>query len=366
MDDNYVGVIEQTPEEKAKNWAFAEVVGLANANPVNWVEKKQPKGLQYFLNPKTWRRFDVRNQDGSGSCVKQTLAKLAGILAYIRFGVFIVFSAIGYSKRQNRPQAGMLHVDAYKIGQQGFTLESIAPSQNMNDAQMDSFIENDMHKELSMKFKNYIVLPEKNIDLVASVIETTKKGLMTWFLFGKGEWTDVPKTLTNITPNHHSVASVDYTLYDGEKALVVDESWGDTFGMNGQRVIKESFFNARNTHVSYPVDFKFETETVPVPQPHTFTKTLVYIPIHPQTQEVLPEFVEIHEAQKEDVRIMQDILKKDGSMPSNTNSTGLFQNITAKSLLKYQLKHQIASVELLTKLDGKSAGPRTLAKLNAR
>ena len=56
--------------QKARDWKFEEVV--AAANPVNWVEKPQAE----------WRRFPIYNQDGSGSCVAQTLRKMAGV--YIR------------------------------------------------------------------------------------------------------------------------------------------------------------------------------------------------------------------------------------------------------------------------------------------
>ena len=366
METNYNGVIEQTPEEKAKNFTFAETVGLANANPVNWVEKKQPKGVQYFLNDKTWRRFDVRNQDGSGSCVIQTLAKLAGILAYIKWGIFLVFSAGLYAYRENSPQSGTGGVDAYKMGKKiGFTLESLLPSNGLNDEQMNAIKYNELHQAMNLKFDGYIFLPEKDIDAIASVIQTTKKGVMTWYRFGKGEWTDVPKILTTEIPNHHSIPAIDYTLYNGEKALVQDESWGDTFGMKGQRIITETFLKERNTHVSYPITFKFEPESIQNLPSVVFAKQLVFIPLD-ANQRVEQAFEFAHQAQIEDVKRYQDILKAEGCLPTNIASTGLYHNLTAKATMALQTKYNIAPIEEIKQLEGKIVGPKTLAYLNSR
>lgn len=365
----FLGALDdpRPPEEQAKNYSFAEIVGLANANPVQWVEKKRPNGVQLVLSNVAgafWRKFPVRNQDGSGSCVAQTLAKLMGILAYLRFGIFIVFSAGHiYMRRKNKPAAGMWADDVYQIGQKGVTLEEFMPSDNKDDNALDSAYISELHKAMGLSISNYIWLPVGDIEAAASVIQTTKKGVMNWHRFAISEWKAVPQVLVNDPSNHHSVAGVDFTLYEGEKAIVIDESWGDTFGFDGQRVLKESWYKARNTHASYPMDFKFDGN-VPTPTPIAFTKPLVFIPLNLQTQEIEPAFVATHEAQKADVVRLQDVLKKEGLFPSNIASTGLYQELTRKAVKAFQYKHAVAPAAELEEVNGKRVGQKTLDKLN--
>lgn len=366
--ETYLGAIDDPRpiEEQERNYSFRELV--AAANPVQWVEKSQPSGMQYDFMPTTWRRFPVRNQDGSGSCVAQTLAKLMGILAYLRWGVFIVFSAGHiYLRRKNKPSGGMWADDAYQIAQRGVTFEELMPSMAMNDAQMDALYESDLHKKVNLAISNYIWLPVGDLETVASVIQTTKKGVMTWHRFAYNEWGKVPKVLVSNPTNHHSVAGVDFTLFEAEKSIVIDESWGEGAGtetMNGQRVLKESWYKARNTHASYPMDFKFDTENTPTPVPHVFSEPLVFIPLDLKTQEILPEYVATHEAQEADVARLQDILKKEGLFPSNVPSTGLYQEITRKAVLAFQYRYMVASEQELIEVNGKRVGSKTIAKLN--
>ena len=321
------------------------------------------------MSSKTWRKFPVRNQDGSGSCVAQTLAKLLGILAYLKWKVFITFSASHiYIRRSNKnigDGQGMIATDAYKIAQQGVTFEELMPSQNMSEAQMNAVYESDLHKRVNLAINNYVFLPVGDIEKVASVIQTTLKGVMTWFKFGNGEWLAVPIILVSNPENHHSTASVDATMYENEKSLVIDESWGNTYGFDGQRVIKESFYKERNTHASYPMDFKFDSESTPVPAAGKFDRELVYIPLDPNTQEIVPGFLTTHNVQKNDVARLQDILKKEGLFPSNVGSTGLYQNLTAKSIKAWQIKHAVASMQELNEVDGKRVGGKTLSALNS-
>ena len=98
-------IIDIRPEEeKEKDYHFGEIV--AAANPVNWVEKPQS----------AWRKFPIFNQDGSGSCVAQTLAKLLGILYWLKNQLYVHFSATHiYQRRSNKPYGGMAGVDAFNI-----------------------------------------------------------------------------------------------------------------------------------------------------------------------------------------------------------------------------------------------------------
>ncbi len=352
-------------EEKEKDYHFGEIV--VAANPVNWVEKPQSE----------WRKFPIFNQDGSGSCVAQTLAKLLGILYWLKNQLYVHFSATHiYQRRANKPASGMAGVDAFSIAQKGVTLEELVPSQDMNDSQIDGIEIPQYKQDVGSVFKigNYVSLPIKDIDTIASVIQTTGKAVMVWFYFNRDEWTDVP-TIKN--PNldlyagdtsRHSVTAVEFTLYQGEKALIIEDSWGRNFGLNGQRVITEDFFKVRNWFAAYPINFAFDDQTQPQPQPvpvkpkYTFTKPLVFIPWDSAKNQ--PANLALHESQKADVVALQNILKYEGYFPANVSSTGYYGSITAKAVYAFQVAHKVASLSELDSLGGRRVGEKTIKALN--
>lgn len=332
-------------QEKEKDYKFEEIV--ASANPVNWVEKTSSE----------WRKFPIYDQDGSSSCVAQTLGKLLGIIYWLKNGSYVHFSATDiYQKRANKPSPGMLGIDAFNIAHDsGVTLEELVPSQKMNDAQMDNTIIPEYKRKVGEIFKipNYVILPNGDIEVVASTIQTTGKGVMVWFFWKTDEWTDVPTikypTLEKSNAYLHSVTAVDFALYNGEKAIIVDDSWGSSYGKAGQRVITEDFFKARNFFSAYPLNFVFDT--VDTNKPHyVFAKNL--------------SFTTDTSVKDPDVVALQDILKYEGFFPLNTTSTGYYGAITAKGVLQFQLKYAVDSVDVLNSLGGKNVGPKTIQKLN--
>jgi len=347
-------------EEKDTDIQFGEIVSAAN--PVNWVTKSQS----------AWRRFPIFNQDGSGSCVAQTMAKLFGILYWLKNRVYVHFSATHiYQRRVNKPAAGMGAVDVFNIAKQGVTLEELVPSQSMTDAQMDTEIIPQYKQEVGKIFKvgEPVYLPILDIDTVASVIQTTGKGVMIWFYFKYEEWTDVPvvldPALTAISPGtiRHSVAAVDFTLYNGEKAIIIEDSWGPNYGKSGQRVITEKFFKQRNFFAGYPMDFVFESQTSDPNKPkYNFMKDLSFIPWDDKLNRPL-DYAK-HEAQKADVIALQNILKYEGFFPKNISSTGYYGALTKDSVYKYQTHHKVALQTELDSLMGRIVGPSTLAQLN--
>lgn len=351
--------IDDRPEaEKHRDYRFGEIV--ASANPVAWTEKPRA----------SWRKFPIFNQNGSGSCVAQTIKKLAGVLYWLKYGVFILFSASDiYQRRSNKPAGGMWGVEAFNLWRDGLTLEEFAPSEGLTDAQMDALGIPEPARSVGKVFKlgNFVVLPIGDIETVASVIQTTKKAVMLWFWGTGSEWTDEPEkkdasVTLNTAPLRHSVAGVDFTMWKGEKAIVIDESWGLGATVDGQRVVRESFFKARNYFVAYPINFRFEDQTaVPDTKPrYNFQKKLKFIAWAKNG----PADAMLNESQKADVKAMQDILKYEGQFPANVESTGYYGAITAKGVLGFQRKYGVASEDELTKLAGKVVGPKTRAKLN--
>lgn len=329
----------RTQEEKDRDYRFEELV--AKINPIEWKEKSQGE----------WRKFPIFNQNGSGSCVAQTMAKLMGILYWLKNQSYVHFSAADiYQKRSNRPQAGMSGIEAFDIARKGATLEDLVPSQNMTDAQMDGIIIPEYKEKVGEIFKigNYLSVPIQDIDAIASIIQTTKKGVMVWFYFKIDEWTDTPQIkypgLTVQTGERHSVTAVDFTLYNGQKALVIDDSWGSLYGKAGQRVITEEFFRIRNWFAAYPMNFAFDG--VAEKPEYTFSKDLKLGDIN------------------NDVKALQNILKYEGMFPTNTDSTGKYGPVTAKGVMAFQTKYKVASGAEIASIQGRSVGPKTREKLN--
>jgi len=344
--------------ERSKDYHFAELV--ASVNPVEWTEKPESQ----------WRKFPIFNQNGSGSCVAQTMAKLLGVLLFLKEGKYVHFSATHiYQRRSNKPSAGMAGVDAFNIARNGSTLEDLAPSQSLTDAKMDSYTVEAYKQKVGEIFKisNFVVLPTGNIDTIASVIQTTKKAVMVWFFFDINEWTSTPViknaslTVTSSSAARHSVTAVDFTLVNGKKALIIEDSWGPGHGLGGRRVITEDFFKSRNFFAAYATSFEFAPEQPPV-QKYTFTKELRFIEWDTVTNK--PKDRLLHEAQRLDVVALQNILKTEGVFPTDRDSTGYYGAVTAKAVLAFQRKYAIAPEAELQLLQGKLVGQKTIAKLN--
>lgn len=372
LHNQFLGAVDDPRSEEAKQKDYHEAELVASATPVTWREKKQPSGYQFILNNLTWRRLPRRNQDGSFTCVAQTLAKQLGLEEFLESGKFLTLSAKdGYERRINKSWgdgSGMVGTDAGDIAvKHGITLEELVPSQDMTEAQINaSFVRSQTDIELAKIFRaGGFVQPAFDIDAVASVIERTGKGVMVWFRFNYDEWDEVPHLSGKEPKLHHSVLAIDYTLWQGKKALVIDESWQPSAGMGGQRIITEDFFKARNTFRMYLVskaNFAKEEGVTPKPS-YRFTFPLEFIAWDAVTD--APADAVMHERQKADVIALQNILKFEGLFPISTDSTGYYGAMTAKAVDAFQRKHAIDFTAELDKLMGKRVGNKTLTKLNA-
>lgn len=331
--------------EKEADAKFEELVASGNVEQVMWIEKKESD----------YRAFPIFNQNGSGSCVAQTAAKLVGINYFLHEGTYVHFSATHiYQRRSNRPSGGMIGVEGLKLAGSGVTLEDLAPSQNLNDSKMDNYLIAPYKVKVGEVFAlnaDPVILPTGDIDTIASVIQKTRKGVMVWFYFESKEWTDKPVVLNKNLSLHgsatlrHSVTAVDFTLIKGKKYLVIEDSWGTKYGKAGRRLISEDFFKARNWFAGYLMNFKFAEKETPKPK-YTFNADLKY------------------GATSDEIRILQDILKHQGFFPMNTQSTGYYGGVTAKAVLDFQRKYRVASEEELVQLAGKVVGPKTRDVLN--
>lgn len=348
-DEIYHGVAidPRTEEEKTKDYTAEE---LASASPVSWIEKSQ----------EIWRKFSVRDQDGSSTCMAQAGAKILGIENYLEVNNFIDFSAKDvYERRANKPGEGMWLQDLLQIlSSYGITTEERLPSQKMNENQINtSFIRTTEDLAIAQKYKagGYITLFYNDIDQIADYILNKGKGVVLMIFADFNEWTDIPTIKNpNLTkeyaPIRHGIAAVDAFLYKGEKALLIDDSWGKFYGLNGQRIITESWLKQRCYGAGVLKNLKNtwqEDKPKPNKPKYTFAKSLVY-----------------GMRKDKDVVALQNILKFEQLFPQDTDSTGNYLSCTANSVKKFQIKYGILDFAKENNVRKIRVGTKTIKLLN--
>jgi|JI8StandDraft_1071087.scaffolds.fasta_scaffold00207_40 hypothetical protein len=281
--------------DKEKDYTLDELV--ASTADVPWIEKKESE----------WNTYPVLDQKRTSSCVAHTLAKMMGIYFKRQEGEYIDISRTHlYQRRVNKPEGGMVGADAFKIAQEGVTLAALAPNKP-TDAEMDAYEIAEYKQGIGAFFaiSNYIALPTRDFETVASTIYKTGKGVMVWFYGEKDEWSKFvpeiryPKLNPSDAYIRHSVTAVDFTLYKGKKCLVIEDS--AHFGGLSRRLITEDFFKARNFYAAYFMNFKYDE-------------------------------VKKKPKYKGTIASMQDCLKHYGVFPSNVDSTGNWFNVTQKAV----------------------------------
>ncbi|MCX7589624.1 MAG: peptidoglycan-binding protein [Patescibacteria group bacterium] len=310
----FTGALLDKRKDKSNDVLFSEIV--AKTNVIQWHEK-----------PKTfWREFPVLNQYQTYSCVAHSLAKCLGIYYKEKFGYYVNFSpAYIYVNRMNKLDDGMFAYDAWRIlKEKGTTLFETLPTPK-TETEINKI---EIKKHLDEVAKVFRISTEINlnnldIDIIASIIETTKKGVSVWFYFDSNEWArEIPVILNNYTLNNaplrHAVVAVDYTLFNGQKALIIEDS--AHFGGINKRVITENFFKKRCFYAGYFMNFKFEESDKPK---YVFNKDLSF------------------GTKDKDVEILQACLRFEGLYPSNISITGYFGKITLDSVKKFQKKYGI-------------------------
>lgn len=243
------GIIEDPrPEIKKERDYKHEDIFTASTAPVIWEEKSR------------FKFFDKRNQASSLSCMAQSGVKMLGI----EQGEFKTLSARGVYTSRTNVGGGMYQQECLSLLTKPLApLESSLPSQNMGEFEINkSFIMSDKMKSEAEDHRatKYVIVSElKNIDKVASIV-AQGKGVQLMMFFTDAEWWRpypevIDDTLTPFVERalRHGVCVVDYTLWNGKKALIIEDSAGNhtsLFG-NGQRIITEDFFNARCYGIGY-------------------------------------------------------------------------------------------------------------------
>lgn len=322
----YIGGIPdpRPTEEQAKNFEHKE---LGMAFPIIWREKDKSE----------WKRFSVRNQDGSSSCGGQAGAKAVETVLKKVISAHPI-----YRRRSNFPAEGMWLQDIGDIVKKmGTTGETEDPSQNMNEADMNR----PLIVETPDKLAGYAFPDVKNIDEIAQAIEA--RGHVILLLHANlEEWTDFPVFNGKQFNMGHFVCGVDYFMYKGQKCILIEDSWGKFYGLEGQRIISEDFLYKRFDQAMYFIQYAPPPPADNKPK-HQFNKIL--------------KFGMMGDA---DVKALQDILKYEKLFLQSVASTGNYLQLTAKAILSWQKKHEVAPLAELNALAGSRCGEKTIKKLN--
>lgn len=315
MEIKQTGVIEdpRSDFEKSRDYKTSD---LAQGEIVlNWKE----------YNDIDFKPFEIQNQDGSLSCVSQATVKILGMhevkegRSYKRLCPKLI-----YDWRQNYPDGGMWLPNALAIAcNTGTCEEHLLPCDNQGETFMNdkSVISNVMLEDAQNYRGKFYFQIVGGIDEIAKVIEQGY-GVLLGVRFDYDEWVDVPF----INPNSkltvgHGIAGTHYCLYKGEKAIMIEDSWGPHYGKGGVRILTETFLSQRCFYAGYVTS---------LPN-YIFNKTLRL------------------GSKGLDVKILQ---KKLG-----ITSDGIFGSITKQAVIRFQLSHHLVG-------DG-VVGSKTNAVLNS-
>ncbi len=222
------GVIE---DNRPKSEKRKDYVHIAGSVMINWQEKPQ----------NTWKRYTQRFQAGSYSCLFQSMAKAMETLTST------VMSASEYFWRSNYPAEGAWLQNLGDIAKnRHFTSEIKSPSQNQSEAQM-----NQIKPLVTVIGATAYAFPNfKSIDEIAEAIEAYRHCLLTFGSNGD-EWQKTPVYLGTPVTFGHCICAIDYTLINGKKVLICEDSSGQWSSSDGLRLITEDFLMKRGTGALY-------------------------------------------------------------------------------------------------------------------
>lgn len=282
--------------------------------------------------------YSVRSQNGSGSCVAQAGAKALEIITGV-----VQSAHPPYRRRANYPAMGM-YLQNYGdlIKRLGTTADEIDPSQNKTEIEMNA----DIFVETPLIETMYISADFKDIDVIATAIETQKHCMLTFNGNIREEYApfEKPIVVPGSTNNFgHCICAVYYfTDENGEKCILADESWGNQ--NIKRRILTETYIKARCTGAMYFVSVP------PVPPP-------------PKPQFIFNTPLKYGESSL-GVKNLQDALKFFNYFPKIT-STGYYGEITRKAVLAWQLANQVDTITVLQNLAGKNFGQKSIKVMNS-
>lgn len=243
-NEEYIGVVEDPRDEESKSKDYKYEDLAQGEITLNWVE----------YNEKNLKSFPIQDQDGSSSCVAQATSKILAMHEVLEGKDYTqLCPKFIYTRRNNYPDGGMWFQNALEIAcKSGSCPESFMPCANKGESFMNEKTELNICAEKASLYKGkfYFNIPISIKD-IAEVMEQGY-GVLLGFRFDYDEWTNVPYIKdTSKQKCHHGVAGVDYCLYNGKRAIIIEDSWGPNQGKGGRRIITEDFLLTRCSFAGY-------------------------------------------------------------------------------------------------------------------
>lgn len=311
-----------------------------------------------MLLPKTedeWRKYLIRNQLSTSTCVAHSVAKSLGINNYIEEGKYLDLSPrFIYAQRINNPGLGMIAENSAAIvNKSGCPLEVQVPFIN-NESEMNKIedvTEYDRQTALIAKPKGVIHFNPKDIDTIANYIEATGRSVNVFVQFNYNEWTDVPVLKGGPFNCRHCIPLTNGILYNKDTATVAEDSWGPSYGKGGRRILTRDWFQSGRVYEAYA----FEDVQ------NNWRDVDLSSVIKPKY--VFKNIMKLGE-KNDDILMLQKCLKSIGFFPETQEPTGYYGGITANAVLQFALKYLPEHKQEVLLVKGKSVGKKTLSKLN--
>lgn len=181
-----------------------------------------------------------------------------------------------------------------------------------------------VEEALIYRGKNYLQIPSFNIDEIAKAIDIAGSCIMI-IRCNEREWLEYPLIDPTVTSNdwnvNHAVTCVQYGLIDGNKYILIEDSWGWSKSPVGQRWVSEDFIKTRMFGGGYVIDLVDKKPT----EKFYFSKDL-----------------SVNNSYQEDVKNLQKVLILEGCMTISEAQTGwgYFGKRTLNAVIKLQNKYR--------------------------
>lgn len=214
-----------------------------------------------IITQNLWPHYTQRNQDGSSACTDFSSATVCEA----NTGV-IMSARPPYANRPNKPQEGAIpSVTAALWMHPGTTTEALCPSDGLSEGAMNTpFV-----GPTPLTIQNYVVIDHTDINALANAIETYKAICIDLNVSWE-EWNTeegVPEYISNaVIDGGHQMAAILPLEWDGQPAIMAQQSWGDndpdSVQGKGWVVFTEDFIKERFTGALAYI-FRPATPTIP-------------------------------------------------------------------------------------------------------
>ena len=313
----HLGDNQDTRTEGEKLNAFDNREIAFAGSPVQWVEKT------------SWKNYPIKMQYYTGECVAQSTTKHLGINDKVGIGQYASLSAeFFYYYRSNRPEAGMIWLDAMKIATTKGACFNQYIEQRIRESDPVTVPKPEWEKEaLLFRGQAYVEDKIRSMDSIAQIIDQQGSCLL-WFWFdvnGQEWWKPYPSILFpnlgtyDAGATRHALVATDYGTINGKRYLKIEDSAGNNTAVDGQnRFIDENFLK-RCFVAGYVIDL---VTPPPIAKPKwTGTRVLTI------------------GSKGDDVQVLQEILMLEGVFNYPTAS-GYFGGITRKAVIALQNKYK--------------------------